>query len=49
MVEDGWFTLALSRAYPKPSSLPDLLLVTEPIGWDDTWADMEAKVQKTLR
>ncbi|CAB1102139.1 unnamed protein product [Ectocarpus sp. CCAP 1310/34] len=49
MVEDGWFTLALSRAYPKPSSLPDLWLDTEPIGWDDTWADMEAKVQKTLR
>ncbi|CBN74811.1 conserved unknown protein [Ectocarpus siliculosus] len=49
MVEDGWFTLALSRAYPKPSSLPDLWLDTEPIGWNETWVDMEAKVQKTLR
>ncbi|CAM9246405.1 unnamed protein product [Ectocarpus sp. 6 AP-2014] len=49
MVEDGWFTLALSRAYPKPSSLPDLWLDTEPIGWDDTWVDMEAKVQRALR
>ncbi|CAM9161625.1 unnamed protein product [Ectocarpus fasciculatus] len=49
MVEDGWFTLALSRSYPKPSSLPDLWLDTEPIGWDDTWADMEAKVRNALR
>eukprot|EP00903_Cladosiphon_okamuranus_P009839 g9351.t2 len=48
-VEDGWFTVALSRVYPKPSPLPDLHLVTEPIAWDDSWAEMENKVQKTFR
>lgn len=48
-VEDGWFTLALSRVYPKPSPLPDLRLVTEAIAWDDSWADVENKIQKTLR
>lgn len=48
-VEDGWFTVALSRVYPKPSPLPDLHLVTEAIAWDDSWANMANKVQKTLR
>lgn len=41
--------MALSRTYPKPSPLPDLHLVTEAIAWDDSWADMENKVQKILR
>lgn len=49
MVEDGWFTLALSREYPKPSPLPDLRLVTEAIAWDDTWSNLEYKVQRALR
>lgn len=48
-VKDGWFTLALSRVYSKPSALPDLRLVTAEIAWDDTWIDMETKVQKALR
>eukprot|EP00752_Nemacystus_decipiens_P004487 g4097.t2 len=48
-VEDGWFNLALSRMYPKPSPLPDLHLVTEAIAWDDSWANMENKIQKALK
>ena len=48
-VGDGWFTLSLSRVYPKPSPLPDLLLVTDPIGWDDTWEELEAKAQRAFR
>lgn len=48
-VQDGWFTLEISRSYPKPSPLPDLWLETEPIAWDDTWAAVEANVHKALR
>lgn len=48
-VEDGWFTVALSRVYPKPSPLPDLRLETEAIAWDNSWTGMENEVQKTLR
>lgn len=48
-VQDGWFTLAISRTYPKPSSLPDLRIVTEPIKWDESWSTFQTKTNAALR